>query len=586
MRKYWWMFDGLFAPAIGMIIYFLVLFWRYKGITIPYHLMLTICVIFSILFLSIFLYKLHFMPRLDDPYDIPWPSFICMIVMGTLVAMGYAFHFLFKLAFQDCPHVSDGDIITLLIRSTQRAGLVVFVILSVFYLIRRANFGSLNTCFDTLTRTMFNTTLVLFRLDLIGSKVYGTIEELCQDETVQMALEIFCPEETHNHLQGNINYCNASTEKELVWVGLSKNLLYPGIISLATEFIPVLLVVHWLVCGYGEKRAEFLAKKKMLTSALKMPGFVFNMALPEGSIRPPAKPLNAPPIPSWSENIMKNLSKILFGTGFLIWLFSFYLYLRMNGVKDGIPILQSPSDNLINESVSVTKFVFALTQIVLRILLYNWTRKIPCETLDVIYRADSFVDKLMMFTTLPFMVPASLAQFLERLYFFRTNGSGTSLLEAVVLLDAPILLNIVSKWLEAFSLCTLISLPKTVLHQHKGLFQDLIIASIGLNFFDFFSTYFSLDEIMHHIDYFIASFRVKGNIFDEVFTIIGVLAKLLTFSNFLFTFTCALAWCELFLRYRKQKAIYKAVKVERIEGTISRQNRDSLNNGENTARPC
>jgi len=48
-----------------------------------------------------------------------------------------------------------------------------------------------------------------------------------------------------------------------------------------------------------------------------------------------------------------------------------------------------------------------------------------------------------MFTTLPFMVPASLAQFLERLYFFRTNGSGTSLLEAVVLLDAPILLNIV-----------------------------------------------------------------------------------------------------------------------------------------------
>jgi len=32
------MFDGLFAPAIGMIIYFLVLFWRYKGITIPYHL--------------------------------------------------------------------------------------------------------------------------------------------------------------------------------------------------------------------------------------------------------------------------------------------------------------------------------------------------------------------------------------------------------------------------------------------------------------------------------------------------------------------------------------------------------------------
>jgi len=33
------------------------------------------------------------MPRLDDPYDIPWPSFICMIVMGTLVAMGYAFHF-------------------------------------------------------------------------------------------------------------------------------------------------------------------------------------------------------------------------------------------------------------------------------------------------------------------------------------------------------------------------------------------------------------------------------------------------------------------------------------------------------------
>uniref|UniRef100_A0A915LGF9 Uncharacterized protein n=1 Tax=Meloidogyne javanica TaxID=6303 RepID=A0A915LGF9_MELJA len=204
---------------------------------------------------------------------------------------------------------------------------------------------------------MFNTTLVLFRLDLIGSKVYGTIEELCQDETVQMALEIFCPEETHNHLQGNINYCNASTEKELVWVGLSKNLLYPGIISLATEFIPVLLVVHWLVCGYGEKRAEFLAKKKMLTSALKMPGFVFNMALPE---------------------------------------------------------------------------------------LYNWTRKIPCETLDVIYRADSFVDKLMMFTTLPFMVPASLAQFLERLYFFRTNGSGTSLLEAVVLLDAPILLNIES----------------------------------------------------------------------------------------------------------------------------------------------
>jgi len=66
---------------------------------------------------------------------------------------------------------------------------------------------------------------------------------------------------------------------------------------------------------------------------------------------------------------MKNLSKILFGTGFLIWLFSFYLYLRMNGVKDGIPILQSPSDNLINESVSVTKFVFALTQIVLRILV-------------------------------------------------------------------------------------------------------------------------------------------------------------------------------------------------------------------------
>jgi len=43
------------------------------------------------------------------------------------------------------------------------------------------------------------------------------------------------------------NYCNASTEKELVWVGLSKNLLYPGIISLATEFIPVLLVVHWLL---------------------------------------------------------------------------------------------------------------------------------------------------------------------------------------------------------------------------------------------------------------------------------------------------------------------------------------------------
>jgi hypothetical protein len=113
--------------------------------------MLTICILFTILCLTIFLYKLHFMPRLDNPYDIPWPSFICMIVMGTLVSIGYLFNFvclflnknikiilkLFKLAFRDCPHVSDGDIIILFIRSTQRAGLVVFVILSVFYLIKR-----------------------------------------------------------------------------------------------------------------------------------------------------------------------------------------------------------------------------------------------------------------------------------------------------------------------------------------------------------------------------------------------------------------------------------------------------------------
>ncbi|KAF7635904.1 hypothetical protein Mgra_00004623 [Meloidogyne graminicola] len=282
MRKYLWMIDGLFAPIIGLLIYFLVLFWRYKfGITFPYHFMLTIFVLLSILFLTIFIYKLNFMQRLDAPYDIPWPSFICMIVMGALISIGYTFYFLFKLAFRDCPHVSDGGIITLIIQSTQRAGLVIFTILSVFYLIRRSNFGSLNTPFDILTRTIFNSTLILFRLDLIGSKVYGTIEELCQDESVQMALEIFCPEEKYNNQLGDLNYCNITTENKLIWIGLSKNLLYPAIVSLATEFVPVLLVVHWLVCGYGEKRAEFLAKRKMLTSALKMPGFVFNMALPE-----------------------------------------------------------------------------------------------------------------------------------------------------------------------------------------------------------------------------------------------------------------------------------------------------------------
>jgi hypothetical protein len=38
MTKYWWMIDGLFAPIFGILIYFLILFWRYKfGVTFFYH---------------------------------------------------------------------------------------------------------------------------------------------------------------------------------------------------------------------------------------------------------------------------------------------------------------------------------------------------------------------------------------------------------------------------------------------------------------------------------------------------------------------------------------------------------------------
>ncbi|KAF7635859.1 hypothetical protein Mgra_00004771 [Meloidogyne graminicola] len=407
-----------------------------------------------------------YLPKLSNSLVIPHPTYICTLVLTLIVVVGYCYIFVYKLALYGCDRAVEAhDPLHIILDSILRLTIALYSLISFIYIIQRANVGSINTKIDLLIRNFINCVFGIIWMRFILLKGYFTIEQFCRDQLEMMSIvKAFCPP----YIKKGFNCTTLSLRKEQqVWYRVHYGLLKSVIVTAASEFIPVLLVTHWLACGRAELAVRKMTVKMNTLQAIKKFSLKKFSTVTDANTSKTSNEflfLKNPLI----RCVFRLLAFCLSITGIFLCMLSFY-----NFVNDLDESPQVFTQDAIEVFISTLKLCFF-------VMLFIWSRRIPIKLLDLHRKAESKGDKVLIFGSVLFLTAECICEIMELLFFSFHNKRA-------------------SNFLEAFCLMKLIAIKDNFLKELSPILPFIAICFTILNFNDFVMTYFYIETEKHHL---------------------------------------------------------------------------------------
>ncbi|KAL3116600.1 hypothetical protein niasHT_001347 [Heterodera trifolii] len=465
--------------------------------------------------------------HLTSPIVIPHPTFICALALTLCVTIGYCYIFVYKIALYGCDRaVESQDWQHLTIDSILRLTIAAYAFVSLIYIIQRSYVGNLRATFDRITRNTINFVFGLIWFRFLLLKALFIIEQFCRDQTdVDSVIKNFCPP----YIKNGFSCSKTSLHKEQhIWYRLHYGLLKSAIVTCASELIPVLLVAHWIACGQAKKIAQqsltdrMMNKKKVMTNYQKM----FNLEVNKF-------PQMLMLIASKNHQItLKCFSILLIVLSILLWLLCFHNYIKDNGQSVAV---------FVQDMVEVFT---GIIQLCFFINLFILTRQIPKDGLDTTRAAESRADHVLLLGSTIILTVECVCELVEISYFSPKKRMHfvTKLLDIFYSLFTQL-----ANWFEIYCLKKIATVNDDLVKRIRNTMPYVAFSGIILNFSVFVMTYFYIETEKHHLQEIIRSLP------SDYFVLVGVVGRILDTANYVYTFTSALCWVDVLLRYKNTK---------------------------------
>ncbi|VDD90040.1 unnamed protein product [Enterobius vermicularis] len=497
---------------------FYVLFCRENTVFYlrTYHLVIGGLMLSCIFIMIEFLYRSRYVPKLDEPHEIPIPALIGAVALSVGVSVGYLYLMMYNYAFRKCDKLVD---ITygseLYLDSIYSAMMILFTLFSLAYIMQRRYYGSINTNLDRVNRLYINITFCIVWIKVVIYKGYLSHEELCQRHELE---QYWCPVLQRKY--------ECEPEEDLhgtqrIWYYLHRGLLEIAVMSCASEIYPVLLIAHWLACGNAEETAEHFLKKQRRGVRSILREFVNNISTVAVEANESGPSLHIRPFIKIIFNLLTTVTTVLRTKIILLmiirWLVLLYYSMDYNNLW--------PEHWITNDAVQVVAF---FSQMIFFIFLYIWSRKLRSHRLDAHHRASARGDVIILFGCCVFLFVKFLLQLMEDTFQFTDNYYNVK--EAVTL------------WTQFLAIRKILAISDKDAKKTRHFLSFVAVSGCLLGFIHFGSTFLETTIIHYQLDEKDYGYS-KRTLMTMIFT------QTLFPADYLYGFTVASCWLEVIIRY-------------------------------------
>ncbi|KAL3081836.1 hypothetical protein niasHS_012778 [Heterodera schachtii] len=413
--------------------------------------------------------------------------------------------------------------------SVLRLTISAFALVSFIYIIQRSYVGSLRADFDPITRNTINFVFGVIWCRFLLLKALFIIEQFCRDNTeMDSVIKNLCPPYIKNGFHCNNESLN---KQQQIWYRLHYGLLKSAIVTCGAELIPVLLVAHWIACGHAKKIAQQNLTHRAI-SKFKVIKWYQNWFKLEADEFPEMLTLI---VSKCYKNVMKWQSVLICVLSIFLWLLCFHNYIKDD--EQSVAVL----------SQDIAEVFTGLVQLCFFINLFILTREIPKEGLDTARAAQSRADHVLLLGSTILLTVECVCECIEILHF--SHKKQMRLLTKCLDIFYSIFTEL-ANWFEIYCLKKISALNDDLVGRLRDTLPFVAICGITLNLSVFVMTYFYIEAEKHHLQEMITSLP------NDYFVLVGVVARILDTANYVYTFTSALCWLEVLLRYKKNKNFF------------------------------
>ncbi|KAI6215994.1 hypothetical protein M3Y94_00450600 [Aphelenchoides besseyi] len=470
------------------------------------------------------------LPKLNAPHSIPRPMLVSSLILTVGIVLGYAYFIIFNLTFQDCDTLVDAlNPSEIYLEIAYEIAMIWFCSVSFIYLLQRGYYGAVSRHSDKLRRLWINATVCIAWIQVVVYKGYLSHQVLCQRHELS---GLWCPVDARTYT------CVASETLEgtrQIWYYLNKGLLNSTVIACASEFFPVVLVAHWLVCGGAEERADHLILKQRIKQKKKsvrrvLQRFMADMSRIYGAKH---KHVSLPPLRTAATfaYILSTISCISIVVVVVHWFVKFYYTILFDKLfKDKW---------IVDDCV---QFASGIMQIFLHLTLYFWATRIEERRFDAHHKAEARGDVVLILGCCSLLTVKFILQFVE-LVFQATNYFISPL--SCILRNISLLTIISAEWLQFFSLRRILALSDRDVNSSRSFLPICAIAAFFANCASFGVTFFETTTMKYQI----AHEKEYG--FSKVTLMSMIITQTIYPADYLFNFTTAGCWMDLIYRYSR-----------------------------------
>uniref|UniRef100_A0A0N5AA32 XK-related protein n=1 Tax=Syphacia muris TaxID=451379 RepID=A0A0N5AA32_9BILA len=543
-----------------------------------------------------FLFRSRYIPKLEEPHEIPIPALIGAISLSIGVAVGFFYLLIFNYAFRDCDKLVDVTYGSeLYLDAIYSLIMILFTLFSLCYILQRFQpefknifkmlvviyfnffelasdqyffrryYGAINSNLDRVSRLYINITFCIVWIKVVIYKGYLSHEELCQRHELE---DYWCPV-LQRDFQCEPDERLHGTQK--IWYYLHKGLLNIAVMSCASEIYPVLLISHWLSCGNAEETAEHLIKKQQRGVRSILRQFVSNISTVHAEAAECGPPLRVkqyiktgfnlltalttgqptlstltPPIPEELLCTSIYTQSILM---ILRWLILFYYSMDYNNLW--------PKHWITNDAIQMVAFFvqmiffisvrqsFIIEYTVYCYLfidffqVYLWSRRLRSHRLDAHHKASARGDVIILFGCCVFLLAKFILQILEDI--FQYSDSYYNRKEAIFRIMSRIFIH-VTLWVQYLAIRKILAISNHDAKATKQFLSFIALAGCLLGWIHFGCTFLETTIIHFQLDEEKYGFS-QSTLMTMIFT------QTLFPADYLYGFTVAGCWLEVIIRY-------------------------------------
>ncbi|CAD5218442.1 unnamed protein product [Bursaphelenchus okinawaensis] len=465
--------------------------------------------------------------KLYRPHTVPRPMLFSGLMLTVGIVLGYAYFVVFNLTFQDCDELVDAhDPQEVWLEIIYDVTMIWFCILSFVYLMQRSYYGTLNQKMDQLRRLWINAAVYIVWLQVVVNKGYLSHQTLCQRKELNGSM--WCPGVQRQYV------CNTSqlAGTRQVWYYLNKGLLSSAVTACASEFFPVVLVAHWLVCGGAEERAEDLIRRQRQKKSVRrvLQRFITDISRVVGGR---TKKLPMPPL--FTSPLLQSLLIVA------AWISGIFVVIQWF-VRFYYTIL---FDTLHSQGWMVDYYVqvgVGIIQVIFHAMVFHWAAKVEERRFDAYHKAEARGDVVLILGCCILLTIKFVLQVVEMDY---QKNDGFLMKTGFIMKVFGLLTTTGSQWLQFMSLRRILALSNRDIRSSRRFLPSIAIASFMANVVNFGLTYFETTIIKYQIGH------EKEFGFSAVTLMSMIVTQIIYPADYLYAFTVAGCWMDLIYRYTR-----------------------------------